>query len=206
MTLFLSDLHLGHPRVRGERASAFLSQFDRDQDLYLVGDTFDDLSAGDWPESHAEVLRAVLSFRRVVVLPGNHDGALRCVVGLSAGHVSVAPGALLYDASSARRYLVTHGDGADPFTRLARGPRLVQRVVRAATDWLWPDSALRIWMKRVLIQEARRRGCSGVICGHCHLPGRESAAGADFVSLGDWIGDSPAAAVDLGGELELVAA
>ena len=88
-TIFISDLHLGTRGCKADCLLDFLRHVESDY-LYLVGDIVDGWRLQKrwfWPDKHAEVLDRLLARARegteVVYLPGNHDEALRRLIGRS---------------------------------------------------------------------------------------------------------------------------
>ena len=82
-SVFVSDVHLGSRDCRARELLKFLESIEADF-LFLVGDIVDFLSLRRsfyWPETHNEVLRAILAMAkegtRVIYVPGNHDDNIR---------------------------------------------------------------------------------------------------------------------------------
>src|SRR5215471_21243093 len=93
--LFISDVHLGTRTAHAAELLDFLKRFDADT-VYLVGDIIDfwKIRRGPhWPQAHNDVLQKLLRHARkgmrLVVIPGNHDEALREYAGLHFGGVEI---------------------------------------------------------------------------------------------------------------------
>ena len=184
MTLFLSDLHLGHPRCRADDLLDLLTGAPPDDLLVLVGDVFDDLLPA-WPQKHLYVLQRLLTFKRIFYVVGNHDQAMRAVIGLVTPHIWVFD-ELHYPASDGRKYLVSHGDKYDPSMMLGNGPQFIRRLMPKWDSDPRPR-LLTSTIEHRIIADAKQRGFDGVICGHTHLPGRKTVDGIDYVNCGDWL-------------------
>ena len=150
-----------------------------------------------WPQSHNDVLQKLLrkarKGTRVVFIPGNHDDGLRDYAGMNFGGVELRRDAL-HEGANGKRYLILHGDEFDVVVRYARwlaflGDRSYDAALalnvplnfarRLLGLGHWSLSAfLKLKVKSAvnyigefedaLASEARRRGASGLICGHIH--------------------------------------
>ena len=116
---FISDVHLGTPDCKARYLLDFLRQL-RCERLYLVGDIIDLEALGKrmwWHADHSAVIAEILDMARrgieVTYIPGNHDAALRGLVGQSFGGVRIALDAV-HEGADGRRYRVSHGDEFDP--------------------------------------------------------------------------------------------
>ena len=174
-----------------------------------------------WPAEHNEVVRHVLKMAKhgthVLLIPGNHDEHAREYDGLNFGGVELRMDAV-HETADGRRLLVTHGDQFDLVVRHARllsvlgGWAYDQLValnrhynrVRAAMGLGY--QSLSQWIKgRVksacvyigkfedaLMDEARRKGLDGVVCGHIHKAEVRVEVGDDgsemtYYNCGDWV-------------------
>src|SRR5215467_6587301 len=93
--VFISDIHLGTRSAQAERLIDFLRYCETDI-IYLVGDIIDfwRVKRGPhWPQAHNDVvqklLRRVRKGVRLVLVPGNHDEALRDYIGLRFGGIEI---------------------------------------------------------------------------------------------------------------------
>jgi predicted MPP superfamily phosphohydrolase len=92
-SIFLSDIHLGTRACQAQRLVDFLREYESDY-LFLVGDIVDlwVMSRGVyWSAAQNTVVQKVLKRARhgarVVLVPGNHDEALREYVDTSFGDI-----------------------------------------------------------------------------------------------------------------------
>jgi UDP-2,3-diacylglucosamine pyrophosphatase LpxH len=58
--------------------------------------------------------------------------------------------------------------------------------------------------ERVMTEEARRRGCDGVVCGHIHMAEMRAVNGVLYCNDGDWVESLTALAEDFDGKLCLI--
>ena len=191
-------------------------------------------SGWHWPQSHNDVvqklLRKVRKGARVVFLPGNHDEFARDYLGMSFGGIEVADTAV-HAMADGRRFLVIHGDQFDIVVNHARWLALLgdwaYEVALGSNRWFnrarralglpyWSFSA---WAKlkvkeavnfigtfeATLAEEARRRGCDGVVCGHIHHPVIRDIGGITYVNIGDFVESCTAVAEHHDGRLEIIA-
>jgi UDP-2,3-diacylglucosamine pyrophosphatase LpxH len=234
-TIFISDVHLGTRGCKADCLLDFLHHVESDY-LYLVGDIVDGWRLQKrwfWPDKHAEVLNRLLARARhgteVVYLPGNHDEALRKLIGRSVGGVKIRHDAI-HRTADGRRLLVVHGDVFDGVVTdmrwLALIGSLAYELALTANTWLniarrwlglgyWPLSAfLKEQVKaavkfidryeRSLAREARRRAVCGVICGHVHKPEMRTIDGVLYYNDGDWVESCSALVEHDDGRLELL--
>jgi UDP-2,3-diacylglucosamine pyrophosphatase LpxH len=234
-SVFISDLHLGTPGCKAECLLDFLHHAES-QYLYLVGDIVDGWRLRKrwfWPERHDQILHTLLARAsrgtRVVYLPGNHDEALRKLIGCTLGGVRILHD-VIHKTADGRRLLVIHGDLFDGVCTdvkwLARLGSLayetaltVNNGVNLVRRWLglgyWPISAfLKAQVKAAvnfveryehsLAAEARRRAVTGVVCGHVHKPEIRTIEGVQYYNDGDWVESCSALVEHWDGRLELL--
>lgn len=235
-TIFLSDIHLGTRACQAARLLDFLRAYESET-LYLVGDIVDfwAMSRGiHWSSAENTVVQKLLKRARhgtrVVLIPGNHDEALREYVGSRFGDVHLEPEAI-HTAADGRRYLLVHGDEFDQITRYHRwlavlGDRAYELLVRLNTLIAWLRRTLRVagywslagYAKRkvktavsficdfedAVARSVRKRGVDGVICGHIHAATIKDIDGVRYVNCGDWVDSCTAIVEHQDGRLELI--
>ncbi len=233
--LFFSDLHLG---TRSAQTEAFLD-FVRHHEaatIYLVGDIVDfwRLQRGViWPPAHDDVLQVLLEKVRegcrIILIPGNHDEALRRYCGMRFGGIEIMRDSV-HTTTKGQRLLVVHGDEFDVVEHYSKWLRFVGD--RSYEFVLWCDQPLN-WARRLfgfhfwslsafmktrvkaaasyigefetaLAAEAARRNMHGVICGHVHQPADRLIGGVRYMNCGDWVENCTAIAEDEDGELRVV--
>jgi UDP-2,3-diacylglucosamine pyrophosphatase LpxH len=186
-----------------------------------------------WPQEHNDVVQKLLRMARkgtrVVYIPGNHDELSRQFIGLSFGGVEVVEDAIHLTVDG-KRLWITHGDLFDSVMQHARW---LAHLGSWIYEWLlktnrWFNAArhrlgLPYWsmsqylkhkakhatnfisdFEHVMAAEARRRGCSGVVCGHIHKAEIRSIDGTLYCNDGDWVESLTALAETLDGDLQLI--
>lgn len=235
-SIFLSDIHLGTRGCQADSLIAFLREYEAEH-LFLLGDIVDfwAMSRGiHWTAAQNTVVQKVLRRARhgeqVVLIPGNHDEALREYAGTSFGDIRIAA-EHIHATADGRRLLLLHGDAFDQVTRHHRwlavlGDIGYDLLVRANAWLSWTRRTLRIpgyWslagyakrrVKRAVgfifdfedavIRTVRERGLDGVVCGHIHSACLRETAGVLYVNCGDWVDSCTAIVEHLDGRLELV--
>lgn len=186
-----------------------------------------------WPQSHNDVLQKLLRCARkdtrVIYVPGNHDELSRQFVGLSFGGIEVLADDIHVTATG-QRLLVTHGglfDGVMQHARwLARLGSSLYDVLLKLNGWMnairrrlgLPCWSMSQYLKHqaksamsfiagfehVMTEEARRRGCDGVVCGHIHKAEIRLIDGILYCNDGDWVESLSALVEDSAGKLQLV--
>jgi UDP-2,3-diacylglucosamine pyrophosphatase LpxH len=186
-----------------------------------------------WPQSHNDVVQKLLrkarKGTRVVYVPGNHDSMARQFIGLAFGDITVAD-EVIHTTADGKRLLVTHGDLFDGVMQHARWLAYVGDSLYTFTlvlnrwfNWLrahfgYPYWSLSQYLKHkvknavsfisafehVMTEEAKRRQCDGVVCGHIHKPEIRSLDGLLYCNDGDWVESLSALTETADGQLEIV--
>jgi UDP-2,3-diacylglucosamine pyrophosphatase LpxH len=234
--IFLSDIHLGTRGCQADRLLDFLRSYDSEY-LFLVGDIIDfwSMSRGIvWTQQQNTVVQKVLRRARhgehVMLVPGNHDEALREYDGVSFGNIQVV-NEHIHVAADGKRYLLIHGDEFDQVTRYHRWVAVLGDV---AYNWLVRINGVLSWVRRrfnrpgywslagyakrmvktavtfifdfedSVIRHARERGMDGVICGHIHAATIREIDGVTYINCGDWVDSCTAIVEHLDGRMELL--
>ena len=186
-----------------------------------------------WPQSHNDVVQKLLrkarKGTRVVYVPGNHDAMARQFIGLAFGDITVAD-EVIHITADGKRLLVTHGDLFDGVMQHARWLAYVGDSLYTFTlvlnrwfNWLrahfgYPYWSLSQYLKhkvknavsfisafeRVMTEEAKRRQCDGVVCGHIHKAEIRTLDGMLYCNDGDWVESLSALTETADGHLEIV--
>ena len=186
-----------------------------------------------WGHAQNRVVEALHALRRagttIVYVPGNHDRPIRRFCGLSLPAMQVRRRAIHVTADG-RRLLVTHGDDYDGVThfgglqekfgdwlyyRILTGNQLVNRLRQrfgrrywSLSDFLTRQSgAAERYIARFVqagLDDARRRGLDGIVCGHIHRAGLVQRDGLIYANDGDWVESLTALAEDVDGTLRLL--
>jgi UDP-2,3-diacylglucosamine pyrophosphatase LpxH len=186
-----------------------------------------------WPQSHNDVLqkllRKVRKGARVIFIPGNHDDGLRAYCGTRFGGIEIARQAI-HESHDGRRYLVIHGDEFDVVVTYAKwlaflGDRgySLALAFNVPLNWARRQLGLGYWSlsaylkyrvksavnfigdyEKALVDEARRRGVDGVICGHIHHAASRTIDGIHYLNSGDWVESCTAIGETFDGRFELV--
>ncbi|SDO76087.1 UDP-2,3-diacylglucosamine pyrophosphatase LpxH [Ralstonia sp. 25mfcol4.1] len=186
-----------------------------------------------WPQSHNDVVQKLLRKARkgteVIYIPGNHDEGARQFDGLAFGDVSVREDAVHVTATGKRLWVV-HGDLFDGVVQHARwlaylGDSLYTMILalnrhfnrvraRLGFDYWSLSQYLKHQVKNAvsyinsfehaMVDEARRRGCDGVVCGHIHKAEIREVDGQLYCNDGDWVESLSALVETMEGELKIV--
>jgi UDP-2,3-diacylglucosamine pyrophosphatase LpxH len=235
-SIFLSDIHLGTRACQAERLLEFLRDYESDH-LFLVGDIIDfwAMSRGIyWTAAQNTVVQKILKRARhgvrVVLIPGNHDEAIREHAGISFGDILVV-NEHVHVAADGRRYLLLHGDEFDTVTRCHRwlavlGDRAYSFVVRLNVTLSWVRRSLGVagyWslsgyakrkvktavsfiddFEQSVVRNIRDRKLDGVICGHIHAATIREIEGITYINCGDWVDSCTAIVEHCDGRMEIV--
>jgi UDP-2,3-diacylglucosamine pyrophosphatase LpxH len=186
-----------------------------------------------WPQQHNDILQKILrkarKGTRVVYIPGNHDEFARSYTRMHFGGVEVVY-ETAHETADGKRFLVLHGDKFDGIVKQSKwlahlGSTAYNftlslnhyfNLVRRRLGYsYWSLSAyLKHKVKNavgfiyhyehVVVQEARRRGMDGIICGHIHKAEMKTIDGILYCNDGDWVESCTALVEHFDGRLELV--
>ena len=186
-----------------------------------------------WPQTHNDVVQKILrkarKGTRVVYVPGNHDEMARQFAGLAFGEIEVAED-IVHVTADGKKLLVTHGDLFDGVMQHARwlayvGDSLytLTLVLNRWLNWIRAHFGYAYWslsqylkhkvknavsfitaFERVMTEEARRRNCDGVVCGHIHKAEIRMIDDILYCNDGDWVESLSALAETFDGELKVI--
>ena len=186
-----------------------------------------------WNGAHNRVVEALHALRRrgteLIYIPGNHDRPIRRFCGLMLPAMQVRRRAIHVTADG-RRLLVTHGDDYDSVThfgglqerfgdwlyyRILTGNKLLNGLRQRAGLRYWSLSeylkqrsgAAERYIERYLqagLDDARRRGLDGIICGHIHRSALIQRDGLVYANDGDWVESLTALSEEADGSLCLL--
>ncbi len=168
---------------------------------------------------------------RVVYVPGNHDEVMREFVGNHFGPVEIRQ-ETTHVTADGKELLLFHGDVLDPFVHMHIN-KLSRAIGDPAYDFLmwlhrWCNRARKLYglpywslanyvktriggartaikaFENAAVQEAKRRGLDGVVCGHIHHADIVRHDDVVYCNDGDWV-ESCTALVEQGdGSLEIL--
>jgi UDP-2,3-diacylglucosamine pyrophosphatase LpxH len=235
--IFLSDIHLGTRACQAQRLLEFLRHYDSDY-LFLVGDILDFWAMGRrgvyWSGEMNTFVQKVLKRARhgtqVVLVPGNHDEALREYLDSSFGDIRLYQ-EYEHTAADGKRYLLLHGDQFDVVTKYHKwlallGDHSYAFVVRLNILLSWVRRQLGIpgyWslagyakrkvksavsfiydFEESVVRNVKDKGLDGVICGHIHAATIKQIDGITYINCGDWVDSCTAIVEHHDGAMELV--
>lgn len=188
---------------------------------------------GGWTDQHTRFVRLVLKKvekqdTEVVYLRGNHDDFLERCLPLFFGKIKVV-NEHIHD-SSRGNYLVVHGDGFDAVTINHKWLAVlgdigyqtllrINRVYNRYRSWRGKEyfslsKAIKARVKSAvsfvgkyeeqLQNLARKRGCSGIICGHIHTPDDKMVSDIHYLNSGDWVESLTAIVEEDDGSYEVI--
>jgi len=186
-----------------------------------------------WTDTSSFVVRRILGMlkrgTRIVYVTGNHDEFLRTFSPQTFGHMELVD-MCVHETADGRRLLVIHGAFFDHLTKHAAwvyhlGDRAYTLALHL-NKWMniarrslgypyWSfSSLLKSKVKRAVnfindfehfvARYTKRKGCTGVICGHIHVPAIRRIDGIEYFNCGDWMEHCTALVEHLDGRIELV--
>lgn len=187
----------------------------------------------NWGRDQHRVVECLHALARagteLIYVPGNHDRPVRRYCGLMLPNMQVRRRAI-HALADGRRLLVTHGDDYDAVTQFGGfqekfGDWLYERILSGnlLTNQVRRRLGLRYWsladfLKRrsgaaeryiarfvqAGLEDARRRGLDGIVCGHIHRAALQEVDGLVYGNDGDWVESLSALAEDAEGGLCLL--
>jgi UDP-2,3-diacylglucosamine pyrophosphatase LpxH len=186
-----------------------------------------------WAQSHNDVVQKILRKARhgtrVTYIAGNHDEVVRHFLGISFGDIRIVD-ETTHRLLDGRELWIIHGDLFDGVMLRARwlahlGDRLYSFVLMLNHHFnrLRHRMGLSYWslsqylkhkvknavgfitnFEQVVVDEARRRGYRGVVCGHIHKAEIRQIGDVLYCNDGDWVESLTALVETAEGELKLV--
>lgn len=178
-----------------------------------------------------KILRKARKGTEIIYIPGNHDECLRDYswAALELGGIKLQDEAI-HETADGKRLLVIHGDMFDGVVKHARwlallgdwayslmlALNIVFNMVRRRLGFgYWSLSAyLKHKVKNAvefignyeeaLVEEARKRGVDGIVCGHIHTPELREINGMLYCNDGDWVESCSALVEHFDGRLEIM--
>ena len=187
-----------------------------------------------WPQSHNDVLNLLLTKAQegteIVYLPGNHDELMKPYANLLFGSVLIKP-EHIHETVTGKKLLILHGDKFDQQVCFGK---LHAQIGDVAYDLLlflnrqchnirkrlgfsyWSlSSYLKGKVKKAneaierykhaAVEDAKKQGADGIICGHIHHPQLQFVKGTLYCNDGDWIENCTLLAETQNGDLQLLA-
>ncbi len=168
---------------------------------------------------------------RVIYVPGNHDEVMREFVGSHLGPIEIRQEAS-HTTADGKHLLLFHGDILDPYVHL-HIDAISRFIGDPAYDFLmwthrWVNRGRRVlglpyWslanyiktriknarvainaFSNAAINEAKRRGFDGVVCGHIHHAEIIQRDGVLYCNDGDWIESCTALVEQHNGKLDIL--
>lgn len=186
-----------------------------------------------WPDSHQKVLDKLLEIARspsrVIYIPGNHDALAHRLTDHHLLNIEIYS-EYIHTTAEGKKLLLVHGDQFDSIVRCNKFNRHLGSV---SYDFLlflnrWSNT-LRRWAKRpywslayyiknrvknarsairtfehAAVDECKRRGLDGIVCGHIHQPELRKINGVLYCNDGDWVESCTALVEHRNGQLELM--
>jgi len=186
-----------------------------------------------WGEPQHRVIAALHALARqgceLVYVPGNHDRPMRQLCGLVLPRMRFRR-RTVHTMLDGRRLLVTHGDDYDGAVQagdareafgnwlyyvILSGNRVTNALRRRLGLRYWSladflkrkSSAAEHYIERFVragLDDARRRGLDGIICGHIHRADLRVVDGLVYANDGDWVESLSVLAEDSEGNLKLL--
>ena len=206
--LFISDVHLGSKGCNAADLLVVLKKYEPKK-LFIVGDFIDGWllkSRHYWKQDFTNVIRKLLSMSKkdteIIYITGNHDDFLRQYTPLELGK-----NIKIVDEYIWNGHYITHGDLYDGVVQLkwlgvlgGWGYEVAIGIDRTLKRFGYKKS-LSKWIKekvknavkfivsfeKQLMYQAKKRNCTGVICGHIHTPVITDYNGISYLNCGDWI-------------------
>ena len=204
--VIISDLHLGSEVCQAQELERFLEWVvSRTRMLIINGDIFDDLNFKRLKRHHFNCLRIIRRNTdrpdfRVIWMRGNHDGPADIISHIVGVDILDE---YLFDNGPLKLWIL-HGDQFDTivsgykgltefFSALFRGIQMVvplrwcRWIRRLSKDFQRNTPVIR----HRATEEAKRRECNSVTCGHTHHAEDTQESGIRYINTGTWTDQTP---------------
>jgi len=186
-----------------------------------------------WPPEHYNILLKLYELAdngtRVIYIPGNHDDPIRHFDGHKFGPIEIFH-EKEHKTASGEMLWVLHGDVMDGYMQHSWLTRLTGDIAYCLLLFLnrW-GNRIRHWFgrpyfslagqiknnvhgaraailryKNQCIEEAKRQGYDGVVCGHIHCADLDTTNNFIYANTGDWVESCTALTEDYSGNLKLL--
>ncbi|SMF47140.1 UDP-2,3-diacylglucosamine pyrophosphatase LpxH [Alteromonadaceae bacterium Bs31] len=186
-----------------------------------------------WPQEHYHLLLKLYELAekgtRVIYIPGNHDDPMRRFDGQTFGPIEIMH-EHVFESANGKRLWILHGDAMDAYMQFDWLTKMTGDIAYCFLLWLnrWGNrlrklagrpyfslagqiksnvhgarSAIERYKKQC-IEEARRQGYDGVVCGHIHSADLDIHDGFTYANTGDWVESCTALIEDYSGKLNLL--
>lgn len=232
-TVFVSDIHLGHPKNQWDKLIEFLDSMDF-ENLVIVGDFIDYWQLNwfwKWGEKGKKTLNYINSLSKnwvnVTYIQWNHDRELKCTEEIQIENMTVCRD-LYYKTLKWKTYYVTHWDCMDWINK--DGSKFWQLwnmffglLLKFESLWnksVFDNSYLSIAerfeerikklrmpgckIKSRVEKFSKNLGCDWIIIGHFHVVMHYEINWLDCFNLGDRISNCSAVVEDKKWNLKLI--
>lgn len=206
--LFISDIHLGSRGCNSRKLLEVLKKYDPEY-LFIVGDFIDGWllkSRHYWTQEYTNIIKKILSYSKkgtkVIYITGNHDEFLR-----EYSEINFDENILICDEYIWKDYFVVHGDLYDGVMNMKWLAHLgslgyeIAIVIDRFVKKLGYKKSISKWLKdnvkeaikfitvfeEEIANQAIKRNCVGVICGHIHKPENKQINNIHYLNCGDFI-------------------
>jgi len=224
--IIVSDIHLGTEDSKAAEFLEFLNNHHTDILILNGDfiDGWAIAKGRRWRAKHTRVISKILDISRkvpVVWIRGNHDEFLHDFMHMHLGKLQVEEHYIL-DLGNGSRYFVFHGDVLDVFVAKwkwiaklgATGYELALKINTLYNKWrAWRglpyysiSKDIKAGVKAAVnyitdfevsaTKLARQHNCTGVICGHIHVPEDRQIDGVHYLNSGDWVENMTAILID----------
>jgi len=186
-----------------------------------------------WPAKHQQIMMKFYELAskgmKVIYVPGNHDEPMRRFVGDFFGPIEIVE-ECVHKQPDGKRLLIMHGDAMDAHIQLSWLKQLIgdhgydlllfiNRWSNRFRRWFdMPYFSLASVIKNNIkgakaaittyeshaLNEAKRRGFDGVVCGHIHHAELRNEDGCMYANCGDWVESCTALIEDYQGNMRLL--
>jgi UDP-2,3-diacylglucosamine pyrophosphatase LpxH len=186
-----------------------------------------------WKDDYNKIFEKLINFSlsgsKIVWLTGNHDEFLRGYV-YNLGSIEVLNECVHITADN-RKLLIIHGDkfdclmkvgnfikfigdnGYDYLLSLNQYITTIRKFLGFTSKWSL-SSEVKTNVKsvskyignfeQVVLEYTKEKGCSGIVCGHIHVPNITKIDEIDYYNCGDWVESCSAIIENFDGSMKLI--
>lgn len=232
-SIFISDIHFGKKSCRADLLYDFIINYEAEYIYLLgdIIDVWKLEKRVFWPQIYNNTIKKIISKTKrgteIKYVPGNHDEVFRDWANTNWGNIKICDNIIFHRCANGEKFVLLHGDIFDVSL-----PRILYFIGDKAYDlailinrcfnFIRRILGMKYWsISKVLKQNvkkavafmqnyekqmltlAKKNNCSGIICGHIHLPEIKQINEMKYLNCGDWIESQTAIIEHLNGTFEL---
>ena len=202
--IFLSDTHLSTKGCNYKDLLRFLTDYYAPT-IYFVGDIIDLWklkTIEKWPDEHTEIVSQIVQILQdkieIRYIVGNHDEFFENIIGQFSNLIVKDKDVVKING---KKLWVRHGHEYDLAIRYFKWIGIIGTGIHdlfrkraesifSLSEYLKEYPAKITKFEKYILEDVKKKGLDGVICGHTHEPNLVVRDGLIYANTGDWVSNS----------------